>query len=80
MLNDNIQKEAVATVMDAAHKASDVWFDKTRMVDLVNKLSTNPEDREVITKLVKHCFAEGVFQGSVQAVNGIMNASQRPKL
>lgn len=80
MLNDNIHKSANDEWIKACRKAADEWAEKTKIGELINKVGATSEDRKVLMMFAKQCFSEGVMQGSLKAMQSVMNASQKPKL
>lgn len=79
MLNDNIHHMAIDQLMKSCKKAADEWADKTKIGELIDRLSATDEDRAVLLMFAKQCFTEGVMQGSMRAMSGMMSVKRNPK-
>lgn len=80
MLNDNIHHLALEQLNKACKKAADDWAEKTKIGELVNKLGATTEDRKVLMMFAKQCFTEGMFQGSMRTMEGVMSMRGKPNL
>lgn len=59
------QERAVLAMMSVCAAQADQWAERTKLADLVNRMTTDEDTRRVLMNYGKQCFAEGLFHGTV---------------
>jgi len=59
-----------ASVLKALDDEATAWATETGLDGVINALSEEPRTREVLTRLARQCFVEGLYRGALNVIDG----------